>query len=230
MSKIKRFGNSGFTLVELLVVMMIITILYSVLLPAISRARENANAVVCQSNMRQIGIAMLTYADTHDGWLFPTDMGWDQGTMGAPGVTVYYDPALGQTVHNVWTIRMFSQWNPPVMICPDDDQPNGEHSYVLNSHMGYWNIKYSTQPPLGRSPADVVLMGEKVTLKYDYYMEYGDFNTVVEQYRHGKFLGSNYLMLDLHVETQLPQDAINGLDPWDFAAGLKPPTTTGPGT
>jgi prepilin-type processing-associated H-X9-DG protein len=206
---------------------MIIAVLYGILLPAVSKARQSANSVVCQSNMRQVGLAMLSYADAQDGWLFPTLMGWNQGTMGTPGVTVYFDPATGQTVHNVWTTKMFSQWNPPIMICPSDQQPNGEHSYVLNEHMGYWNIKYSTAPPLGKSPSEVVLMGEKKTLKYDYYMEYGDFDTVVEQYRHGLTLGSNYLMLDLHVETELPADAKQGLDPWDFAAGLKPPTTSG---
>jgi prepilin-type N-terminal cleavage/methylation domain-containing protein len=219
--------TAGFTLVELLVVLGIIAILYSVLLPSIARARQSANSVVCQSNLRQIGLSMLAYADGHDGWLFPTLMGWDQGTKGAPGVTVYFDPVLGQTVYNVWTTKVFSQWNPPVMICPSDQEPNGQHSYVLNQHMGYWNIKYSTEPPLGKSPSEIILMGEKVTLKYDYYMEYGDFDTVVEQYRHGQQFGSNYLMLDMHVETELPGDAIKGLDPWDFANGLKPPTTIG---
>ena len=218
----KRFNrqSSGFTLVELLVVIGLIAVLMSLLLPAISRAQQQANAVVCQSNLRQIGMSLLNYADGHDGWLYPSDMGWDLQH-------VYPDPVTGQMVYNVWPTRVWSAWNPPWMICPTDlsQQPAGQHSYVLNEHLAYWNIKYSSVLPPGKSPASVVLMGEKNNTAPDYYMEYGDFPRVVEPYKHGQFIGSNYLMLDLHVETQLPAAAQAGLDPWDFNPGLLPPKT-----
>ncbi len=65
-----RKRHSGFTLVELLVVIGIITLLISMLLPALNRARESAQSATCASNLRQIGTMFANYVADH-GWLPP---------------------------------------------------------------------------------------------------------------------------------------------------------------
>lgn len=59
----------GFTLIEVLVVVAIIALLLAVLMPSLAGAREQARAVACMSNMRQLGIAWMMYADVYKGHL-----------------------------------------------------------------------------------------------------------------------------------------------------------------
>ena len=81
----------GFTLIELLVVIAVIAILAALVMPALSRARERANAISCLNNTRQLALANQLYVDDHDGLLpynlvlagrsYRTNLNWVNNVM-----------------------------------------------------------------------------------------------------------------------------------------------------
>src|SRR5438132_5047904 len=83
--KVNRRRVFGFTLVELLVVIGIIALLISILLPSLNKAREQGNRIKCASNLRQIAVAAITYANEHKG-KFPR---------------TYYQPGVGLSNTNI---------------------------------------------------------------------------------------------------------------------------------
>src|SRR5262245_37789303 len=145
---LKRFARTdarptrGFTLVELLVVIAIIAILIALLLPSLARVQRQSKQVKCLSNLRQIGDYLVLYLNQNNGWLYPPDLG------------------AGHPRDQRWPVHVFKPpvWNPPVMLCPADQDPAEEHSYILNDHLYVGKIKYTTKW-LGRANSEVVVMG-----------------------------------------------------------------------
>jgi prepilin-type processing-associated H-X9-DG protein/prepilin-type N-terminal cleavage/methylation domain-containing protein len=81
--------RAAFTLVELLIVISVIAILAALLLPALSRARDNAKTSVCLDNLKQMGLAILMYANEFE--IYPP------GYTGPSDFTFFLSPYLGAT-------------------------------------------------------------------------------------------------------------------------------------
>lgn len=78
--------TKGFTLVELLVVISIIATLLAVLMPALGRARAQAQKVVCRSNLKQLGFAAKLWGGDNEDWCPPASWSWSNpmNTAGTP--------------------------------------------------------------------------------------------------------------------------------------------------
>jgi prepilin-type processing-associated H-X9-DG protein len=87
--------DSAFTVIELLVAAGVIALLAALLLPAVTRARSSARIAQCQSNLRQIGMAIYSYCQHYEGSIptvsdYPTNLLWSDasGTPDSLGVLV----------------------------------------------------------------------------------------------------------------------------------------------
>ena len=115
-----RSRRAGFTLIELLVVIAIIAILAAILFPVFARARGKARQSACSSNMKQIALAIISYAADYDG----QTCYWSLNPTGA----VANNPTWDQQI-------MPYMKNAQILTCPDNKY-NGESGTVPNQSSG----------------------------------------------------------------------------------------------
>ncbi len=149
------FNKHGFTLIELLVVIAIIAILIALLLPAVQQAREAARRSSCKNNLKQIGLALHNYLDTHSA--FPPSYCIGTGTGGQWSIHARILPFIDQA--NLYKVASLNQAyavgsspatdRVPIYLCPSDPFDQGRTdtsgalihyptSYGYNG--GTWNV------------------------------------------------------------------------------------------
>jgi prepilin-type processing-associated H-X9-DG protein len=116
----RRARFAAFTLVELLVVIGIIAVLIAILLPTLSRAREQAKGVQCLSNLRQVGTAVTMFTSEHQGFL---PKAWFNDRPWPSSKTLWNYPNA-----DVWewsyVISSYLAKNEGVFRCPSDPTPD----------------------------------------------------------------------------------------------------------
>lgn len=140
--------HRGFTLVELLVVVAIVAVLIGLLLPAIQNVRAAAARIQCSNKLRQLNLALQSYAGTHNGRLPPCNPPRLSPTGGYCGTQGLMLPYLEQqNLYDQLVRGNVSSYYVPAFICPADPTIVGNQSNAFG-FVGSEPICYAINPLL----------------------------------------------------------------------------------
>ena len=206
--------KNGFTLVELLVVVAIIALLVSILLPALSKAKEQALTTICATKQHNLIIAWTNYAEDHDGRIMPVFHGWPtDGTLKDGWWVLLIPPYIDKMKFRAdWSLSDHS-WDK--LFCPVKDGPIADldggpsvhgNWISMNKYLdGAWGVPIEDSPPspyissFRADPSLLVIFTD--SRAFAYYWDppaWGGFTSFA--YRHRGHTASNFALADGHVE------------------------------
>lgn len=212
----KTRRSIGFTLIELLVVISIIAILASILLPALSKARDSSRRIVCANNMKQMGTLLQLYLDDNQEY-FPKAQG-----PATSGYTYAYSLMVPYVYNDYQTAKKAFETKMDLLArCPVTTKTMAEYAAAKGGAAPQWWIMYGMNyvylngdDPLHKTWSfKKVRNPSSVIFSADSNAEGGQGRYINCQWadaqpymRHGK--GANSLWVDGHVEYKHINDII----------------------
>ena len=179
--------KQGFTLVELLVVMAIVSLMIALLLPALQKSRASARSVACLSNLHQISFVMSMYLDDYKEW-YPDEFTWNYGKLNtssgwSSGATIWPALTFGLGFYMPdYNPNVANYISPLFKACPDADNKNNVVTYALNDRL---STVYTWPPPLPAVQRTQIVKPQKFIVIIDGKYTGGDPG--VAQYTSAKF-------------------------------------------
>lgn len=226
----KKFS---FTLIELLIVIAIIGILFTFLVPSLSKAREKARIAVCASQQKQIGFAITAYTSNNNGKIpFNNSLGNGQERTWDDRLALYDGREVPDNILDGWVPHSygFEQY-----ICPSDESPkhsarhkrsysmtqgsmngaNTKRGIVQSTGATPWSmdIRQITNPSATLAVAENHLSNNKLGCNSGDTIRVRTYHTnrLTEKYWGHEHWRSNYLLIDNSVRFMKPEETFLGV-------------------